>query len=119
MFAERSGVGVERLNYLENGKGDPTPEELQAIQRTSGVPMWFLRAGFDGRPEPGSLEERVQRIEDQLQSLTGPDAEQQFRMLQEWADRMGRDQIGRNGRQRNPRAPAGKDRPTESGEAVA
>lgn len=47
-FAKRSGISTERLAYLENGKGDPRPTELDAIQRVTGVPMWFLVDGFDG-----------------------------------------------------------------------
>jgi transcriptional regulator with XRE-family HTH domain len=53
-FAKASGIGVERLNYLENGKGDPSPEEEDAIQRAAGVPFSFLRHGFEADDGTGT-----------------------------------------------------------------
>jgi transcriptional regulator with XRE-family HTH domain len=47
-FAERTGISTDRLAYIENGKGDPRPDELEAIQGATGVPMWFLLEGFEG-----------------------------------------------------------------------
>lgn len=63
-FAEKSGIDIERLNYLENGKGGASPEEEAAIQRAAGVPLSFLRHGFE--PDDGSDLERLDRRVSQL-----------------------------------------------------
>lgn len=65
-FADITGIDKERLNYLENGKGAPTDMEEDAIQNATGVPLAFLRHGFE--PDDGSDAERLDRRVSQLGS---------------------------------------------------
>lgn len=71
-FAKTSGIPVERLNYLENGKGEPSPEEENAIQRATGVPSSFLRHGFesDGGTDLDQLDRRLAQLGATVAGLT-------------------------------------------------
>jgi hypothetical protein len=44
-----------------NGPGTPTLDELYAIADATGVPRWFMDAGWDGRPSYVALVNELRR----------------------------------------------------------